>query len=117
LEFASVPLKNNRTRLLEFCWLCQSVLPLLYFEGREWELRVIDKENSWSLQYQTKPICREGALSEPVRASVGLDLVPLSKIGTHLLASSDIIENNTNSLTRLRNAGSYFAVTYCRRRQ
>ena len=53
------------------------------------------------------------ARSEPVRASVDLGLVPLSKIGTHLLASSDIIEKNRNSLACLRNAGPYFAESYC----
>ena len=37
----------------------------------------------------------------------------LSKIGTHLLASSDIMEKNRNSLACLRNAGSHSAVTYC----
>ena len=37
----------------------------------------------------------------------------LSKIGTHFLASSDIMEKNRNSLAWLRNAGSYFAMTYC----
>ena len=46
-----------------------------------------------------------------------MDLVPLSKIGTHLLASSDIMVNNRNSLACLRNACSYFAVTYCTDRQ
>ena len=40
-----------------------------------------------------------------------------SKIGTHLLASSDIMEKKRNSLACLRNAGSYFAVTYCSERQ
>jgi hypothetical protein len=42
-----------------------------------------------------------------------LDLVPLSKIGTHLLPSSDIMKKNRNSFACLRNADSYFAVTYC----
>ena len=37
----------------------------------------------------------------------------LSKIGTHLLASSDSIEENSNSLVCLRNAGSHFAISYC----
>ena len=38
----------------------------------------------------------------------------LSKIGTHLPASSDIMEKNRNSLACLRNAGSSFAESYCR---
>ena len=37
----------------------------------------------------------------------------LSKIGTHLLASSDIIEKNRNPLACLRNAGSHSAESYC----
>jgi hypothetical protein len=36
----------------------------------------------------------------------------LSKIGTHLLASSDIIEKNRNPLACLRNAGFHSGVTY-----
>eukprot|EP00802_Teleaulax_amphioxeia_P033493 Tamp_38549.p1 GENE.Tamp_38549~~Tamp_38549.p1 ORF type:complete len:106 (+),score=5.10 Tamp_38549:176-493(+) len=39
----------------------------------------------------------------------------LPKIGTHLLASSDIMEKNSNSCACLRNAGSYFAEWYCTR--
>jgi hypothetical protein len=37
----------------------------------------------------------------------------LSKIGTHLLPSFDIIEKNRNPLACLRNAGSHSAMTYC----
>jgi hypothetical protein len=36
-------------------------------------------------------------------------------MGTHLLASSDIMEKNRNPLACLRNAGSYFAESYCRK--
>ena len=43
----------------------------------------------------------------------GLDPVPLSKIGTHLLASLGIKGKNRNSLACLRNAGSHFAESYC----
>ena len=59
---------------------------------------------------------QQGAESEPVQAYLSEFLSWsefLSKIGTHLLASSDIIEKNRNPLACLRNAGSYFAVTYC----
>ena len=42
----------------------------------------------------------------------GLDPVPLSKIGTHLLASLGG-RKNRNSLACLRNTGSHSAVTYC----
>ena len=47
---------------------------------------------------------------------VDLDPVPLSKVGTHLLASQGSIGKDMNSLTFLsflRNASSYFATTYC----
>ena len=37
----------------------------------------------------------------------------LSKKGTHLLASSDIMKKNRNSLACLRNAGSYSVQSYC----
>ena len=37
----------------------------------------------------------------------------LSEKGTHLLASSDVMEKNRNSLACLRNAGSYSAQSYC----
>ena len=37
----------------------------------------------------------------------------LSKIGTHLLASPDIMEKNRSPPTCLRNAGSYFVECYC----
>ena len=37
----------------------------------------------------------------------------MSKIGTRLLASLNIKGKNKNSLACLRNAGSYFAITYC----
>ena len=42
-----------------------------------------------------------------------MDPVPLSKIGTRLLASLGIKGKNRNPLACLRNAGSYFAITYC----
>ena len=44
---------------------------------------------------------------------VSLDPVPLSKMGTHLLASLGSKGRNGNSLACLRNAGSYSALTYC----
>ena len=45
----------------------------------------------------------------------GLVPVPLclSKIGTHLLASSHFMGKYRNSLACLRNGGSYFSITYC----
>ena len=42
-----------------------------------------------------------------------MDPVPLSKIGTHLLASLGSKGKNRNPLACLRNAGSYFGVSYC----
>ena len=44
----------------------------------------------------------------------GLDPVPLSKMGTHLLASLGSKGEKRNSLACLKNAGSHSAVTYCR---
>ena len=64
-----------------------------------------------------------GSWSEPGEFSKGFVPIPLcaseflSKIGTHLLDSSDIRvmpETNRNSLACLTSPGSYFAVTYCR---
>ena len=43
----------------------------------------------------------------------GLDPVPLSKIGTRLLASLSSKRKNRNFLACLRNGSSYYAVTYC----
>ena len=87
---------------------------------------VIDNENSWSLrrgadarrriilycQTQVKSACRESDLSLS-----GLDPVPLSKIGTRLLASLGSKGKNRNPVACLRNAGSYSAVTYCIRQE
>jgi hypothetical protein len=42
-----------------------------------------------------------------------LDPVPLSKIGTRLLASLGIKGKNRNPLACLRNAGSYSGVRCC----
>jgi hypothetical protein len=58
---------------------------------------------------------QQGAESEPVQAYL-CEFLSLSesKIGTHLLASSDIMEKNRNPLACLRNAGSYSAEAYCR---
>jgi len=42
-----------------------------------------------------------------------LDPVPLSKMGTHLLASLGSKGKNGNSLACLRNAGSHSAESYC----
>ena len=72
--------------------------------------KIVELTRAGRALYSIRPksICRG-----PVRASVGLDLVPLSKTSTHLLASSDIMEKNRNSLACLRNAGSYFAESYC----
>jgi hypothetical protein len=43
-----------------------------------------------------------------------LDPVPLSKMGTHLLASLGSKGKNRNSLACLRNAGSHSAESYCK---
>ena len=43
-------------------------------------------------------------------ASAGVDIVPLSKMGTHLPTFSDIMEKMISSPAYLRNACSYFAV-------
>ena len=58
--------------------------------------------------HKLKSACREPDLSLS-----GLDPVPLSKMGTHLLASLGSKGKNRNSLACLRNAGSHSAVTYC----
>ena len=81
---------------------------------------MLDAGRTITLQYQTRSTCTEPHLTRygwvrPVRASMGLDIAPLLKRGTHLLASSDIMKNNWSSFACLRNAGSYFAVTYCAR--
>ena len=59
---------------------------------------------------------QQGAESEPVQASL-IEFLSLSeflsKIGTRLLASSDLMEKNRNPLACLGNAGSYFAESYC----
>ena len=54
---------------------------------------------------------QHGVLGQHPLSLIG---APLSKIGTHLLASSDsdIMEKNRNSLACLRNAGSYSAQSY-----
>ena len=62
---------------------------------------------------ELKSACRE---LEPDLSLSGLDPVPLSKIGTHLLASLGSKEENRDSLACLRNAGSYSAESYCRER-
>jgi hypothetical protein len=56
----------------------------------------------------------KSAWREPDLSLSGFDPVPLSKIGTHLLASLGIKGKNRNPLACLRNAGSYFAITYCK---
>ena len=55
----------------------------------------------------------KSACREPDLSLSGLDPVPLSKIGTRLLASLGSKAKNRNSVACLRNAGSYSAVTYC----
>ena len=55
----------------------------------------------------------KSACREPGPSLAGLDQVPLSKIGTGLLASLGSKGKIRNSLACLRNAGSYFVVTYC----
>src|SRR6056300_1308970 len=55
----------------------------------------------------------KSARREPDLSILGLDPVSLSKIETHLLASLGNKGKNSNSLTCLRNAGFYSAVTYC----
>ena len=61
-----------------------------------------------SAAIKLKSACRKPDLSLS-----GLDPVPLLKIGTRLLASLGSKGKNRNSLACLRNAGSYFVVTYC----
>ena len=55
----------------------------------------------------------KSACREPDPRLSGLDPVPLSKIGTRLLASLGSKGKNRNPLACLRNAGSYFAESYC----
>ena len=55
----------------------------------------------------------KSACREPDLSLSGLDPVPLSKIGTRLLASLGSKGKNRNSLACLRNAGSYSAESYC----
>jgi len=61
---------------------------------------------------ELKSACREPDLS-----LAALDPVPQSKIGTRLLASLGSKGENRNSLACLRNAGSYFAESYCRTKE
>ena len=70
----------------------------------------INKDKIKIKSNQLKSACREPDLSLS-----GLDPVPLSKIGTRLLASLGSKGKNRNSLVCLRNAGSHSAVTYCTR--
>ena len=53
------------------------------------------------------------ACRKPYLSLSGSDPVPLSKVGTHLLASMGSKGKNRNSLACLRNADSHSAVTYC----
>ena len=55
----------------------------------------------------------KSACREPELSLSGLDPVPLSKIGTHSLASMGSKGKNRNSLACLRNAGSHSAESYC----
>ena len=55
----------------------------------------------------------KSAFREPDLSLWGSDPVPLSKIGTHLLASLGTKGRNGNSLACLRNAGSHSAESYC----
>ena len=54
----------------------------------------------------------KSACRKPDPSLAGLDPVPLSEIGTRLLASLGSKVKNRNPLVCLRNAGSYFVVKY-----
>ena len=56
----------------------------------------------------------KSACREPDLSLAGLDPVPLSKIGTLLLASLGRKGKNRNSLTWIRNAGFYSAANFRR---
>ena len=55
----------------------------------------------------------KSACRKPDLSLSELDPVPLSKMGTHLLASLGSKGKNRNSLACLRNAGFHSAVKYC----
>ena len=63
--------------------------------------------------YKVSAVSLQSACREPDLSLAGLDPVPLSKIGTRLLASLGSKGKNRNPLACLRNAGSYSGMTYC----
>jgi hypothetical protein len=102
LRFASVPPQKN-------LWLLDN--------GKSRSLRA-DARRTNTLSFKTQ-VMQQGAgskLFKPTCLSSLLSLSEfLSKIGTHLLASSDIMEKNRNPLACLKNAGPYFVESYCTR--
>jgi len=129
LEFASVPLQKNRNSL---AWVLPtlSVCPTsilthvgsrsnLGLASRNCESQVTKNRGACALTRTGGSLCTiklKSAWRKPAALSLaGLDPVPLSNIGTRLLASLDSKGKNRNSLTEawLRNAGSYFTMTYC----
>jgi len=76
---------------------------------KSWSLRA-DARRRITLYYQIQ-VSLQGTGFEPL-GPAGLDPIPLSKIGTRLLASLGIKGKNRKSLACLRNAGSYSGVSY-----
>ena len=81
----------------------------------------IDNEKSWSLREDARRRRRQDhsilsnssqPAGKPDLSLSGSDPVPLSKIGTRLLASL-ASKGKMGTLACLRNAGSYFAESYC----
>ena len=115
------------TRLLGFCRTCQYTCPtsiLTHIESRPHLELASGNCESWITKNRGAcALTRAGgslytiklksACREPDLSLSGLDPVPLSKMETRLLASLGSKGKNRNSLTCLRNAGFYSAVTYC----
>jgi len=124
LTFASVPLRKMGTDFLGSWWPCQCVLPTLYcIESRpNLELASGNCESQITKNRGACALTRAGgifytiklksACRKPDLSLSGLDPVPLSKMGSCLLASLGSKGKNRNSLACLRNAGFHFAVKY-----
>jgi hypothetical protein len=125
LRFASGVPRKIGTLLLGSWWPRQCVLPTLYCIGSRpnlelasgnCELQITKNRGACALTRtggSLYTINLKSACREPDLSISGSDPVPLSKIGTRLLASLGNKGKNRNPLACLRNAGSYSGMTYC----
>ena len=124
MEFASVPLKTNVVWILPTLSVCPSSIlthiesrPNLKLESGNCESYITKNRGACALICAGEllyTITLKSGCRKPDLSLEGLVLVPLSKIGTRLLASLVSKGEKRNSLACLRNAGSYFAGSYCR---